>query len=184
MEKVIKNYLKAILDSWNMNELERLLTQLGAISSALQIKVLSQSARLIEILDSPYISQEKKRELLCNLAQDVAPLDKKGENLLSLLVEHSRIALIPVLHERLRLKLSEKNKSYRALLYTPEALDKKMLMRIEQSLSRHFDVELQLEERISQRDEILLIIEGLDIEVSFSNDRFFENLKTHILQAI
>lgn len=184
MEKVIKNYLKAILDSWNMDELDALLAQLGMIATALQTKVSSQSMQLLEILNSPYINQDKKYALLCDLAQDAAPLDKRGKNLLNLLVEHSRIALIPVLHERLRLKMSERNKSYRALLYTPEALDRKMLDRIAQSLSKHFNIELNLEERISNKDRILLTIEGLDIEVSFSNERFFKNLKTHILKAI
>lgn len=183
MERIVKNYLAAVLDSWDLNGLKVLIDQLTAISNILETRGKHLDC-LMDSLNAPYVTKEKRYAILCEVAQSVSDLDQKTKNLLKLFVEHNRIAMIPLLVKKLSLEISKKKKVYSALLYTSRELDGRVLEHIKQNLSKRFDVELTLEEKRTEKDGIFLMIEDLGIEVSFSSEQFYRNLKDHILRAI
>lgn len=172
---VANRYNKAILKSWKFEELESLLEMFKTLEIALK------NSKFLEIMHSPYILLEEKKKMLFNL---INTQDKKIQNLLSLMLQNKRIEAIPYLCVLLQNHINEKNKTYQGVIYAKENLDKEAVARIQNNLARHFGVALDLICKQTQKDEISLIVEGLGMEISFSNQRFLEDLKTHILKAI
>ncbi len=183
MEVLAKRYVKAILQTWDEAGIQGLVRSFDFVAQGLK----DSSSGLKNIFNSPYLSREKKLSLLESLMQQglgSEKLDQKTHNLLRLLIEHSRVDLIPFIQRKLDETISVKKREFLAVIYTSSPLEPALMDRIKQSLSRHFDVKLELQESLWQRDEIKLVIDGIGVEVSFSNKVFCKNLKAHILNAV
>ncbi len=172
---VAKRYSKAILQSWSFEELEGLLEKLRILEGGLK------HARLIEILQSPYVAFDDKKTWLLGFFDSQ---DKRIEHLITLMLQNKRMDTLPYLCLILQNHLNEKNKTYQGVIYAKELLQDQALNTIRNNLARHLGVELDLLCKQTQKDEISLVVEGLGIEISFSNERFLEDLKNYILQAI
>ncbi len=77
-----------------------------------------------------------------------------------------------------------RKKEYAATLTAKESLDTKTLEKIQDSLAKKLGVKLSIKQRLSEVDGIKLSVEDLGIEVSFSKERFSNDLKHHILKAL
>lgn len=175
LSTIAKRYAKAILEVWETGELEALLQKLEIILSALKER------KFLDMIGSPYTDFKTKQKFLFDI---VGASDKKTQNFLSLILENKRIEVLPYLYEELQQFLNEKNKVYQGVIYAKEMLDSESITRIQNKLAKHLNVTLELSCQETQRDEIALVVHGLGVEISFSNQRFLENLKYHILKAI
>ncbi|WP_104697177.1 MULTISPECIES: F0F1 ATP synthase subunit delta [unclassified Helicobacter] len=175
LNTIAKRYAKAVLGVLDSKELETLLQKLEIILFALK------EAKFLDMMESPYIDFKTKQKILF----DIAKVDEeKIQNLLSLILENKRIRVLPYLYEELQYFLNEKNKTYQGVIYAKEMLDSESVAKIQNKLAKHLNVTLELSCQELQRDEISLVVQGLGVEISFSNQRFLEGLKSHILKAI
>lgn len=175
LNTIAKRYLKAILKSWKNEELDSLLKELDTISLAMK------NSKFFDILQSPYISFQQKQQLIFDI---VKSKDPKLLNLLSLILENKRLEIMPHLCEELRVFISQSHNSYQGVIYAKEKVDKASISKIQDKLAKQLGIGLELIYQKTQKDEIALVIDGLDVEISFSNERFLEDLKSYILKAI
>lgn len=75
-------------------------------------------------------------------------------------------------------------KKYEAILYVAQELDSATISTMTNNLSKKLNVDIAIKQCLTKIDGIKLIVQDLGIEISFAKERFFENLKSHILKAI
>ena len=175
MYAVARRYVKAALKVWSNAELGTLLENLELVAAALE------NEKFATALSSPSISTQEKCKWVLNLTR---AQDKRVQNLLCLLVENKRLDALASICTELSNHLNACNKTYQGVIYAKEMLEQDAIISIEKNLAKHLGVELVLSYAPTQKDEISLAVEGLGVEISFSNERFLEDLKSHILKAI
>ena len=172
---ITKRYLKAILQVWEKSELKDLLQKLDSL------KQIYMHQNFMELLKSPYLTADKKQEFVLGFLKDE---DSRLRGLIRLLLHNGRIAILPDLYTSLQEVVNEDSKTYKGVVYVPEFLDETMLKKIRENLIKRLGVELELTQEKTQKQGIFLAIDGLGVEVSFSNERFLKDLKSHIIKAI
>ena len=175
MYAVARRYVKAALKVWSNAELPALLENLEIVVQAMG------DERLADGISSPFISTQDKCKWVLNFTHTQ---DKRMQNLLCLLIENQRLNVLPSFCEELRSHLNACNKTYHGVIYAKEMLQQDAIISIQKNLAKHLGVDLVLSCVQTQKDEISLVVEGLGVEISFSNERFLEDLKSHILKAI
>lgn len=175
LNTIAKRYLKAILKSWKTEDLDGLLKELEKIACA------TKNDKFSDLMHSPYVSFQDKQQLLLALIESK---DKKVSNLLSLLLENKRLEVIPYLCEELKGFISQTHNFYKGVVYAKEKMNDAEVLKIRDSLAKRLNIGLELICQETHKDEIALVIDGLDVEISFSNERFLNDLKSHILKAI
>lgn len=175
LNTIAKRYLKAILRSWKIEDLDDLLKELEKIALA------TRNDKFSDLIHSPYVSFQDKQKLLFTLIESK---DKKILNLLSLLLENKRLEAIPYLCEELKGFISQTRNFYKGVVYAKEKMNDTEISKIRESLAKRLNIGLELTCKETHEDEIALVIDGLDVEISFSNERFLNDLKSHILKAI
>ncbi|CBG39694.1 F0F1 ATP synthase subunit delta [Helicobacter mustelae] len=176
LSMVAKRYVKAILQTWDsLSELE------GLFGNLQRLEIAWQNREFREMMQIPFLDFAKKREILLSLLETQ---DQKMQNFFNLLLENRRLECVPFICKALRSHISAQKKSYEGVIYSKENLDPQMLENIQKKLENHLSVELTLYQKNIDRDEISLNIQDLGVEISFSKERFFNDLKSHILKAI
>ncbi|TLD96030.1 F0F1 ATP synthase subunit delta [Helicobacter jaachi] len=173
MLSIAKKYTQALINS--SIKLDEMLNILKDLSSSLQDK------KVMSIIASPFLNKTQKEQLLL---ESIGNVDVKIQNFFRLLVEEDRIQLIPYIAQELEKCLLARKKEYAATLVSKEELDSKTLDKIQASLAKKLGVKLSIKQKISGTDGIRLSVEDLGIEVSFSRERFSNDLKNHILKAL
>lgn len=175
MESVAKKYIKALSESFSTKELEEIIPLFAKLSKALAEKEVA------DLLYSPFMKGTQKEELLLSVFDTI---DKRFENFLKLLVLENRIEILPSIAEGLEKRLLAQKKQFVAILRTKDGLDSKTQELIAKSLSKKLNAELSIRQEQASIDGIKLSMEDLGIEISFSKERFLQDLSTHILKAI
>ena len=109
--------------------------------------------------------------------------NKKFANFIKVLAEHKRLDLFEELYNELSSYLATLNKEYIAQLIVGESYNEDVLKEIENKFSKKLGVNLLLKQQIVANSGIKLIVEDLGVEVSFSQEKFVNDLKSHILKA-
>ncbi|WP_066387650.1 F0F1 ATP synthase subunit delta [Helicobacter himalayensis] len=175
MESVAKKYIKALSESFSTKELEEIIPLFTKLS-----KVLAEK-KVADLLYSPFMKSAQKEGLLLSVFDTI---DKRFENFLKLLVLENRIELLPSITEGLEKRLLAQKKQFVAILHTKDGLDSKTQELIAKSLSKKLNAELSIRQEQASIDGIKLSVEDLGIEISFSKERFLQDLSAHILKAI
>ncbi|MCE3037846.1 F0F1 ATP synthase subunit delta [Helicobacter anatolicus] len=175
LDSIAKRYVKAILQSWNFEQLEKLLKDLNLLQIACKTKDFQDA------MHSPYLNFMQKQKMIFEL---VDSQDKQIHNLLSILLQNNRIEILPYIYDLIQQHIAFEKKVYHGDIYSKEELDEKIVASIQDKLARHFEVSLNLVQHRYEKDGISLKIEGLGVEISFSKERFFDDLKSYILKAI
>lgn len=175
LNTIAKRYTKAILKSWTMQQLGELLETLN------KVKIANEMNKFRELMQTPYLNFSKKQDMVLQIA-DTA--DHKTQNLISILLKNNRLDCVAYICDLLEEYISFQNKTYNATVFSREVLDKQIVENIQEKLANHLGVRLELKQEQIDKDGISLSIDGLGMEISFSKDRFFDSLKSHILKAI
>jgi len=134
------------------------------------------------MLDNPQVPSASKEEVLLSAVAGVK--SATVDNLLKLLVEKRRIALIPAIAEALRLELAEMNKRYVGKVYSASALDAGTMDALKADLGKKVDATIELDFVQSDIDGIKVEVEDLGLEINLSKSRLNAQLAEHILKAI
>ena len=175
-ELIAKRYIKALSQSLKQKELEESLQILEKLANVCRIN------KFQEIMDSPYISVEQKIEFILQVILENKS-NSKFANFIRILAEHKRLDLFQELYAELSSYLASLNKEYVAKLMVSDAYDETVLKEIESKFSQKLGVNLVLEQQITQKNGIKLVVEDLGVEISFSQERFIQDLKNHIFRA-
>ncbi len=173
---IAKRYIKALVNATSRKEVEEIAELLGKLSSANAI------SKFGEILGSPYVEKSKKIDFVLNNILG-GQCSAKFVNFIKILAEHKRLDLFGELYAELTSYLSSLNKEYVAHLIANESYDESILKEIESKFSKKLGVNLSLKQQIVSDVGIKLVVEDLGVEVSFSQEKFMNDLKNHILKA-
>ena len=80
-------------------------------------------------------------------------------------------------------RLNRKNKEYIANLKVNEKYDEVVLKDIQDQFSKKLGVNLILKQELVDEVGIKLIVEDLGVEISFSQEKFIQDLRSHIMKA-
>lgn len=175
VEIIARKYTKAIIESVTLLELREFLIELRRIEGAFY------SEKFLEIIRSPYISRVFKEEFIIEL------LNTKSDrliNFIKLLVVNHRLTMLPSICSAIQTYVNEQDKKYLGLLFLNKRIESKTLEEIAQNLSRRLGVGLILQQVVINFEGIRLVINDLNLEISFSRDNFLNSLRHHILKAI
>ncbi|WP_299546547.1 F0F1 ATP synthase subunit delta [uncultured Helicobacter sp.] len=173
---IAKRYIKALANSALQKELEEIALFLGKLAGANAI------SKFREIIESPYVTIEQKVDfILKNILDNTANV--KFVNFVKVLAEHKRLNLFEELYAELSSHLAALNKEYIAQLVVNESYEDSILKEIESSFSKKLGVNLLLKQQVVANAGIRLVVEDLGVEVSFSQEKFINDLRNHILKA-
>lgn len=173
---IAKRYIKALASSATQKELEGMASLLGKLAGATAI------AKFREIIESPYVECTQKVDfILQKILDDTASL--KFANFIKVLANHKRLDLFEELYVELSSYLAALNKEYIAQLFVKEAYSDSVLKEIENKFSQKLGVNLLLKQQIVENAGIKLVVEDLGVEVSFSQEKFINDLRNHILKV-
>lgn len=178
VEIIAKKYSKAIVEDIGFAELESFLKNFKKLSEPFYVK------EFLDIVNSPCISKDEKQDFLLQFADKKYTNFEKIKNFVRLLAENNRLNVIPSICELLQTNIDEQNNSYIGILYLNKEADSVSIDKIKKNLSERLNIDLDIQQRIVDIEGIKLIIEDLDVEVSFSKEYFLNELKSHILKAI
>ena len=172
---VAKRYVKALIDGRDNKVVSTVAKSLNTISTAFA------DEKLNSIISSPEVNDSKKVELVLSL---IKKADATLTNLVKLLGEKRRLALLPFIAEELNAQIAIMNNKYVGVVYTNQELSSDYVSSIEAQFSKKFDVNLSLSQNVCDYDGIKVDIDGLGVEISFSKERLKSQMIDHILKAV
>lgn len=172
---IAKKYARALIATFSTEELKALLLFLKSLESALNNK------QITDLITSPFLSKTQKMSALLACASHT---NQKIQNFLKILVASDRLMIISHIAHEIEKKVFEHNKEYIANLSSKEKFDENTIKNIQESLARKLNTKLNIHQEQNSIDGIKLAIEDLGIEISFSEQRFGDELKKHILKAL
>ncbi|WP_321777940.1 F0F1 ATP synthase subunit delta [Sulfurimonas sp.] len=175
-ELIAKRYIKALKTSTDTKSMGNITIVFKALAEAFK------NTKFIQIMNSAEVSDEQKLEIL--LAA-VKPAKSESINtLIKLLVENSRINIIPALAEGMRKDAAHTSKTYSGVVYSDTDIDAKVMKDLSSGLSKKFDSKISLEFIKDDFDGIKVNVEDLGIEINFSKSRINSQIIEHIAKAI
>ncbi|MCI2236053.1 MULTISPECIES: F0F1 ATP synthase subunit delta [Helicobacter] len=175
-ELIAKRYIRAFSKDALKNELEKDLEFLSILANAYQI------SKFKEIIESPYVEISKKVEFVLQVILE-NKATQRFSNFVKVLAEHKRLNLFQELYAELFSYIASLNKEYIANLKVNEKYDEVVLKDIQGQFSKKLGVNLILKQEIVDEVGIKLIVEDLGVEISFSQEKFIQDLRSHIMKA-
>lgn len=177
MEALIaKRYVKALASMMDEASLANTETVFKALADAYSEKAFA------DLIDNPQIASDAKEKLLLSVVEGAK--SDAINNLLKLLVEKGRLAVIPAIAEELRLALAKASKTFAGNVYSNETVEASTLEALSSDLSKKMDARISLAFVPSDYDGIKVEVEDLGIEITLSKSRMNAQLLEHILKAI
>jgi len=176
IELVAKRYAKALMEVDSGKKMDHFIDALGAVSSVLE------TPKAQEIIVSPLVSAEEKISLI------MEGLGKKADPVLRELIkvmgEKGRLALIPDLTAILKFEKKKESNSFTGQVESRERLEAIELKKLEEALSKHSGAEITLEQVESDLNGVKVEVEDLGLELNFSKDRVKAALLDYIQKAL
>jgi F-type H+-transporting ATPase subunit delta len=175
-ELIAKRYIKALSNCVDTESFKN-------ASELFEILALEfKNKKFAQIMSSPSISKDVKSELLLAI---VSKSDSKEiNNLISLLVEHGRVGIIPAISKGMKKEIAHITKNYVGVVYCDTNVSSETIKGLSSGLSKKVDANIVLEFVKDDFDGVKVEVEDLGIEVQFSNTRLNHQLVDHILKAI
>lgn len=172
---VAKKYAQALIATFSTEELKASLSFLKSLGSALENK------QITDLLTSPFLSKSQRESVILTCAKHTS---QKMQNFLTILIDSGRITMISDIAHEVEKKVFEHNKEYIATLSSKEKIDESTLCKLQESLTKKLNAKLNIHQKQDSMNGIKLAVEDLGIEISFSEQRFGDDLKKHILRAL
>ncbi len=173
--QIARKYVKALMKSFDDNELKDVFNALETLSYACGLKKFSN------IIDSPDIDSKKREEFILSLNE------KKSEkyiNFLKLLSQNNRLNLIPEICDELKYQEAVKSNQFSGLIMSDFDITAEKINALEESFSKKFNSTIKLTKADAQYPGIKVKIDDLGLEVSFSLERLKAQMSEYILKAI
>jgi len=170
-ETIAKKYVKAIISD---KDIDTIKDDLDIVGKAYRYQ------KFLNLLSSN-IKQTKKTELILSFLKKP---NQKTTNLIKLLGQNGRLDLIPAISKELRFQIDENNSLYIGQIYSDEKLDKTDIASIEKTLSKKFNIKLNLQQNKATYDGLKVTIDAMNIEIGLSKKVLKNRLKTYVLQSI
>ncbi len=172
---VAKRYVKALLDQRDIEDITKIQDQLNTISSAYS------DDKFLAIVSSIEVEVGKKVELILSFVENPTDVIK---NLIDLLGKNRRLDIIPDITNELNTQVAQLKNSYVGVVYSNTQLSQEYLTSMEESFSKKFNVNLTLNNEVGSYDGIKVDIDGLGVEIGFSQERLRSQMIEHILKAV
>ncbi len=175
-ELVVKRYAKALLEIKDIS-LEELINQLGLLS-----EVIEKNNEIKEFLNSPIVNKNIKLEVLLDAVD--GKINNIVINLLKVMAQKDRLALLPNLLVELKKEIQSLEKKYTGVIESNEELDKSLILKLEKKFSNYSGAEVKLNFNKSDIDGIKVEVDDLGLELNFSKRSVKEALLNNILKAL
>ncbi|NOQ30962.1 MAG: F0F1 ATP synthase subunit delta [Helicobacteraceae bacterium] len=177
MEEVIaQRYIKALRETMDTSSIENV----SILFNALAVEFQNES--FLNIMENPYVESTTKESILLDAVKSAS--SDKLNNFISLLVENSRIGIIPAISTELSKAISYQNNSFVGKVLSDSTIDDATLKSLSEGISKKMSAEIKLEFFNSDFNGIKVEVDDLGIEVSLSKSRISDQLVEHILKAI
>jgi len=171
----IKKYVKALVETTTKEHLETIYNQLVAI------KEVSKSEKFKLIILSPVIDNNKKVEFIINTLKID---DEKVKNLIKLLSLKNRLNQLDSLVDLLKDTIANLTGNYKGYVYSKDSLSESKIAEIESKLSKRFEKNIKLEQKVSEKTGIQVYVDSLNIEIAIYEDDIKTKLIKNIIRAI
>jgi len=172
---VAKRYVRALINGRDIDTISKIQDELNFLSTAFN------NEKFVLIISSVDITSEEKVNLLLSFFDNCSDIMK---NLIILLGKNRRLNIIPNISSQINKDVATIKNSYIGTVYSADELSIQYLNEIESSLSKKFDVQLSLHNVVGSYDGIKVDIDGLGVEISFSQERLKSQMIDHILKAV
>ncbi len=175
MSDIAKKYVKALTASVGEKRLESIYESLKQLVPAFRDK------KFKAIIESSDISRKDKTDFLLGM---IETKDEKLENFIKLLVEKSRIDLLPAIVSELNKVIEVQTKTYHGHLISGSEVADEEIKGIEEVLSKKFDATIKLDNVVTDYNGMKVEVENLGVEIGISTDRIKQQIAQTILSAI
>lgn len=172
---IAKRYVKALIVGKDIETILKIDSQLKVIASAYD------NNKFLSIISSIDVSSDKKIELILSFVEDC---EESVKNLINLLGQNRRLDIIPEIACEITAQLSVLSNNYSGIVYSNEVLSDEYMNSIRDRFSQKFNITLSLKNEVSDYDGIKVDIDGLGVEIGFSNERLKTQMIEHILKAV
>lgn len=175
-ELIAKRYIKPLMEVCDQTSLENIADLLSNVAKAFD------NEKFIQIMSSNDIKNEVKQQLIMDM---VAPVNSSTvNNLVKLLAENGRLALIPVLAAELTREIARSKRMFKGRIYSNTPVDQASVDLIARDLGTKTGSTIVLNYVASDFDGIRVEVDDLNVEINFSKSRLNAQLVEHILKAI
>lgn len=172
---IAKKYVNALMSACDDKELAKVSALISEVAQAFA------SIKFQNIILSPDVSTNDKQEFVLSLIKDD---EKKFVNLIKLLAENDRLALLEEISEVLKYQIALKNNIFEGEVISNFEIDSAQMINLEKNLSKKFGAEVKLNQIVTDYPGVKIQLDDLGVEVSFSLDRLKSQMVEHILKAI
>jgi F-type H+-transporting ATPase subunit delta len=175
-ELIAKRYVNALKQTCDEASLE-------AVSALFDgLAVSFKYAKFNQIMESSDVSSDQKEALLLDAVKPAG--SEQVNNLVKLLVEKGRIAVIPAMAVALRKEIARMKNSYTGVVYSNNDIDAATIDGLAAGLGKRVDANIVLNFVKTDFDGIKVEVADLGVEINFSKSRMNTQLVEHILKAI
>ncbi|MDD5052721.1 MAG: F0F1 ATP synthase subunit delta [Sulfuricurvum sp.] len=175
-ELIAKRYIKPLIDVCDQNSLENIADLFNNIAKAFE------NEKFILIMQSNDVKSEVKVQLILDMVKSAN--SSTVNNLIKLLAENGRIALIPVLASELTREIARTKRMFKGRIYSNSIVDQASVETIARDLGTKMGATISLNYVASDFDGIRVEVDDLNVEINFSKSRLNAQLVEHILKAI
>ena len=175
MSILAKKYVAALMKSMDSSDLEKSYKNLSSLVPAFENKKFNT------ILQSSDLSVKDKENFVLSMFDNT---DGKFGNFIKLLSLNGRLNEIPSIVKELSKQIALKNNQYEGVLISNFEVPSDEIKDIESNLSKKLNVDIKLENRVTDYPGIKVEIDSLGLEVSFSQERLKTQMAEHILSSL
>ncbi len=173
---IAKRYVQSLVAVLDETSLDNTSELFALIANAFN------DAKFIQIMNSNDIASSAKTTLILGMVESAN--SNEINNLIKLLGENGRLALIPALAQELKRQISIIKRSYNGRIYSETAMDKASVEAIAQDLGKKTGTTISLVSVPLACDGVRVVVDGLNVEIDFSKNRLNAQITEHILKAI
>ncbi len=174
-EVIAKKYVKALLESLELNELNEINEALGKIDSAFGIE------KFIDILILPSLNAKAKADFVLSLTDST---NEKLKNFLYTLATAKRLEILPHIYREFSYQKSLKDNAFKGIIYSSFELSQANKKELEDKFSTKLNANINFDSKKTNYDGIKIELSDLGFEASFSMSLFKAKLSEYILKAI
>lgn len=174
-EVIAKKYVKALLESLDLSELNEINEALYKVNSAFGVE------KFIDILILPSLNAKAKADFVLLLAQSN---NEKFKNFLYTLATAKRLDILPYIYKEFSYQKSLKDNVFKGVIYSSFELSDANKKELEEKFSKKLNANIHFDSKKTDYDGIKIELSDLGFEASFSMSLFKAKLSEYILKAI
>lgn len=175
-EMIAKRYVKSLVETLDSASLDNSAELFALLSTAFN------DPKFVQIMNSTDITTVSKTNLILGMVETAQSSDIN--NLIKLLGENGRLALIPAIAQELKRQISNIKRIYTGTIYSSSTMDQASIDGIARDLGNKMGATISLAFAPSSNNGVRIVVDGLNVEIDFSKSRLNAQLTEHILKAI